>query len=590
VSGMESEHNANACIPPISLRLQVKVPLRNGLHLSATVYHLDDETGPRPCVLMLTPYVADTHHSLGVYFSKHGLPVAIVDSRGRGDSEGEYLPYIHEAEDGYDAVEWLAQQPYCNGQVAMYGGSYLGYVQWVVAGKCSPHLATIVPTAAPCLGVDVPMRNNIFYPFLLRWLCLVNGRASQKTMFSDASWWSGLFRQWRTSGASFLELDKCLGRPSLLFRDWLQHPEPAAYWDKFNPTSSQYGQIDIPILTITGIYDDDQPGALEHYRQHMLHAPPAARTRHFLIIGPWDHSGTQLPRERFGGITLELDGVIDIYQLHLEWYEWVMRLGARPAFLQKPVAYYVMGGGKWRYADSLDAVTSHHLPLYLDSTGLASDLYSAGFLKKTSGVGSPDSYTYDPRELGGPEIEAEACITPETTLIDQTVAHALAGKMLVYHTTPFDADTTIAGFFQLKAWIAIDCPDTDFYVSVHEIDPAGGSVRLSGDAIRARYRGGLREGKLIGTRAPLVYVFERFTFVARVVKRGHRLRLIVSPVGRLIDEPFSQRNFNAGGCVAMESVENAKPVTVVLHHDADHPSALYVPMSEPQLPREHSQG
>jgi predicted acyl esterase len=155
---------------------------------------------------------------------------------------------------------------------------------------------------------------------------------------------------------------------------------------------------------------------------------------------------------------------------------------------------------------------------------------------------------------------------------------ALCGKQLVYHSAPFSADAEITGFFKLSAWIAIDCPDADLYVSIHEIGLDGASIRLSTDAIRARYREGLRTSKLIRTREPLRYDFERFTFISRQVKRGHRLRLIIAPIGRLIDTTFVQKNFNGGGVVAEESAQDARAVTVSLFHDSAHPSVLHVPL------------
>jgi len=103
-------------------------------------------------------------------------------------------------------------------------------------------------------------------------------------------------------------------------------------------------------------------------------------------------------------------------------------------------------------------------------------------------------------------------------------------------------------------------------------------VRLSTDAIRARYREGLRRPKLIDSHEPLRYDFTRFTFVSRLIRRGHRLRLVIAPIGRIIEGIFVEKNYNAGGVVAEETVEDARAVTVRLFHDAAHPSALSVPL------------
>src|SRR5689334_875287 len=117
----------------VDLRWGVQIPVRDGVKLRATLYLPAGERAPAPCILVLTPYIADTYHQQGMYFAVRGLPFATVDVRGRGNSGGIFRPRIQEAKDGYDVVEWLAQQSFCNGQVAMFGGSYSGYVQWVTA-------------------------------------------------------------------------------------------------------------------------------------------------------------------------------------------------------------------------------------------------------------------------------------------------------------------------------------------------------------------------------------------------------------------------------------------------------------------------
>src|ERR1043166_2756070 len=126
----------------------VKIPLRDGVHLSATLYKPAGLNEPRPCLFMVTPYAGDTYHSRGMYFAAHGYPFLTVDSRGRGNSEGSFRPLIQEAKDGYDVVEWLANQPSIERKVAMWGGSYAAYDQWATAEELPPHLATIVPASA----------------------------------------------------------------------------------------------------------------------------------------------------------------------------------------------------------------------------------------------------------------------------------------------------------------------------------------------------------------------------------------------------------------------------------------------------------
>src|SRR5690349_16223480 len=108
----------------------IRIPMRDGVRLQGTLYLPADPSVPGPAIFTLTPYVGQTYHDMGVYFSEHGYPFLTIDVRGRGNSEGTFRPFIQEAQDGYDIVEWLAAQPYCNGRVAMWGGSYAGLDQW----------------------------------------------------------------------------------------------------------------------------------------------------------------------------------------------------------------------------------------------------------------------------------------------------------------------------------------------------------------------------------------------------------------------------------------------------------------------------
>jgi len=562
----------------VNWRWDVKIPLRDGVHLSAIAYLPSGQQSPRPCVFTLTPYIAQSYHDRGMYFASHGYPFLSVDVRGRGNSEGEFHPLIQEAQDGYDVVEWLAKQPYCNGKVTMWGGSYAGYDQWATAKERPPHLATIVPVAAPTAGVDFPARNNIFSTYIEQWLTFTRGNASQLNVFADQAFWNSRYLHLAQSGAPFRGFDAQVGSPSRIYQEWVSHPDVDAYWDSYNPTSAEYAALTLPILTITGMYDDDQPGALAHYSRYMQAASPEGRARHFLVIGPWNHAGTRTPQADFGGLHFGPASLVDLPQLHLDWYRYTMEGGPRPEFLKKAVTYYVTGAEKWRYADSLEAVTSKSVPFYLDSTGdAAHDMYSAGTLgSDRAGHGMPDHYVYDPGDLSTARVEAQ---TDLESLRNLEVLHANPAKV-VYVSAPFQADTEITGFFRLTAYIALDQPDTDFSVTVLEVARDGLVTPLSSDLMRARYREGLRQGKPITTKAPLPYEFKSFTFASRLVKAGSRLVLALTAGNSILLE----KNYNSGGNVADETREDARPVKVTLFHDAKHPSALYIPLGAAESP------
>jgi putative CocE/NonD family hydrolase len=509
----------------IDLLWGVKIPLRDGVRLNATVYKPQNMKRPLPVIFTLTPYISDTYHDRAVYFARHAYVFALVDVRGRGNSEGRFEPFAHEGRDGHDVVEWLARQPWCNGKVAMWGGSYAGFDQWSTLKELPPHLATIVPAAAAHPGVDFPASGNIFSSYLMQWLTFTSGTTPNLKLFGEFSFWSQKFRELYLQHRPFQELDRVVGNPSEHFQNWLRHPTPDAYFDAMVPSPEQYSRVAIPILTITGHYDGDQAGALEYYRRHMQYGTADAKARHYLVIGPWDHAGTRTPQRDVGGLRFGEASVVDLNQLHREWYDWTLKEGKRPAFLKKRVAYYVAGAEEWNYADALEAIATKRQQLYLTSRdGTANDVFHSGMLSsRPPDKTAPDRYVYDPLDVRPAELEREEV---KNSITDQRRPLNLFGNGLVYHSEPFPEATEVTGPLKLVVWLALDVPDTDFLVDVYEILLDGSSISLTGDLMRARYRESLRQEKLVKPAEINRYEFKSFTYFSRRLAKGSRLRLV----------------------------------------------------------------
>lgn len=557
---------------PVDLLWGVRIPMRDGVHLNATVFKPKAMPTPLPVVFTLTPYIADSYEDRASYFARHGYVFALVDVRGRGNSDGEFEPFANEARDGYDIVEWLARQPWSNGKVAMWGGSYAGFDQWATLKERPPHLATIVPAAAAAAAVDFPFYNGMFSSYIIQWLTFTSGKTGNGKQFGDSAFWAEKFRERYTRNLAFRELDQIVGNTSTVFQKWMAHPEPDSYWDAMYPTPEQFAKIDIPILTITGHYDGDQAGAMHYYHDHMRYGSPAARDRHYLIIGPWDHAGTRTPNRDVGGLKFGEASMLDLNNLHREWYDWTMKGGPKPAFLKQRVAYYAVGPEEWKYAPNLEAVSNHTVTLYLNSTaGQANDALHSGTLDRAKPAGAPDHYIYDPLDLRPGALETADNPSP---LTDQTEPLHLFGNGLVYHSAPFEEDTEISGNVRLDAWISMDVPDTDFEVNLYEILPNGGSVLLSGDALRARYRESLRKPALAPAGQIVKYEFRGFTWFSRRIAKGSRLRLML----RSPNSIQLEKNYNSGGVVANESGKDARTAHIALYHDAAHPSSLELPV------------
>ncbi len=304
----------------VEMEWGVRIPMRDGVRLNATVFRPKGPAAPLPVIFTLTPYVADGYTPRALFFARHGYVFALVDARGRGNSEGTFVPFENEGRDGHDVVEWLAAQPFSNGKVAMRGGSYAGYDQWVTLKERPPHLATIVPAA-------------------------------------------------------------------------------------------DYGRIGIPVLTITGQYDDDQPGALSYYRADMAHGTAAAKARHILLVGPWDHAGTRTPVREVGGLAFGPASMVDLDALHLAWHDWTLEDGPRPELLKEGVTYDVTGAEEWRSADTREEVAASERTLSLRSDGAATDAFRSGALsEERPAAEKPDRFVYDRLDVRLASLEEERLV------------------------------------------------------------------------------------------------------------------------------------------------------------------------------------
>ena len=558
----------------IDVHWAVRIPMRDGIHLVGAIYK-PSGTAPVPVILSMTPYSIDTYHERANYFAYNGYAFALVDVRGRGNSEGEFIPFLVDKQDGYDAVEWLAQQSWCDGQVAMWGGSYAGMNQWTTLRESPPHLRTVVPAAsAQFYTGGNPMRGPGKMINALKWNVLTSEKTTGWNFNSQWDYWAQKARFCYLNHIPFHQIDRVMtNQENAHFQTWMSHPPHDPYWRQLIFSPEQYQNIDIPILTIAGHYDDSQRGSLHTYRLHMQYGSPQAKENHYLVIGPWDHAGTRTPRREVGGLHFSEAALLDLNRLHVEWYDFVMKGGPKPVFFKKQVAYYVMGAEEWNYTEEL-ATLSQPRRYYLHSAyGNANDVYHSGSLDNIEPQDSqPEGYTYDPLDIRPAELEREEI---KDYLTDQRWALNLYGNGLIYHTAPFEKDTEITGWAKLALWLELDVPDTDFEVILSEILPDGSHIKLSDDFMRARYRETQWAEKLVTPGEINCYEFSAFTFFSRLVKRGSRLRLLVHCPNYI----FWEKNYNSGGYVGFETAQEARTTHVKLYHDASRPSYLELPIA-----------
>ena len=571
--------------PGYDIEMSRMIPMRDGVQLEAWIFKPSHRNAKAPAVLTLTQYDIDRRNA--VAYTRRGYVFVQVYVRGRGRSGGVKSDNLglQVGRDGYDVVEWIAAQPWSDGHVVMFGGSFVGMTQWRTAAQHPPHLAAIAPYVPIYPGWDVPNTNGIPQAWSAVIMGYTSGRSLNTAFIANQSYWAGKMLEQYAAFRPFRELDDAIGiaqddwwmsddrgQKLSFMKMWLDHVGDQAFNLAAEPTAQDYAAMNFPVLTATGYFDDDQPGTLRYYRAHVKNAPAAAASQHYLVIGPWDHGGTQKPTKEIEGLAIPDAAVIDMDALHAEWYDWVLGRGPKPAFLHDRVAYFMMGADQWRYAKTLEAASSgKDLNLFLsDAEGTPCDLFHSGsLLQKPAGQEPPAIIVDDPREL--PELEVAKYAESEDL---KSQFRDFQKRAISFHSEAFERDTEIAGQMRLKLLVEADAPDFDLWTQVLMVLPDGSTVRLGEDVRRARFRNSVFKQELLNPNQIVEIPFE-FYWMARRIPAGARLRLTIAP----LNSPNFQKNYNTGGRIGYEKPEEIRVAHIKVFHDAEHSSQLILPLA-----------
>ena len=537
--------------------------MRDGIHLSADVY-LPDEEGSYPTVVIGTPYdnTMKSHVDMAAFFVAHDYAFIIYDVRGRYDSEGDFYPFFNEGPDGYDLIEWAAEQPWCNGKLGMMGGSYRGWIQWATAKEQPPHLTTMVPTATGGNWLqEFPYFNGIPCLWMFGWLNFVGAKTNQSLAGTTANWQ----RIYNTLPIS--DLPEALGRELPVWKEWMSHPSMDELWKDISFTEKDFKGIKIPALHITGYYDGDQPGALHYYRGAVKQGPNPEQQ--YMLIGPWDHAGTRFPKRVLGGVDFTNDSLMDMKYIHLEWFDHWLK-GKDNGVKNWPLTkYYVMNRNTWGESEKHWPLEPEMKPHYLTSNGAANTLLGDGKLTEKPAEDSKDTYIYNPKNPSKPVSSFDFYGAGEDVPLDKRYM-LRRDDNLIYTGWELEGPVKAVGSPVTELYVSSDCPDTDFFVYLMDVHPDGRSILVSKGLMRARYRNSLEkpefmeENKVYKVIVPMDATCLEFL-------EGHRIRLSVTSS----EFPRYGRNNNTGNSI--DSDIEIRVATNSVHHGTAYPSKLLLP-------------
>ena len=553
--------------PSFTKQMDLQVPMSDGVNLAANVY-LPRNGKKFATVLMRTPYSKNGMGWIAEPLAKAGYAVVAQDVRGQFGSQGMFIPFIFEKQDGIDTLNWVAQQPWCDGNIGMWGPSYLGFCALVVTPEGHPNLKAIVNVAGwgDTTLMTAPggaMHLMVALPWTLS--NQISGRSGGGINWDEA------FQR-----TPVIEIPTSYGIDSAQWKGAVQLYNSADTEGKMS-ISGKYEDIKIPTFHLAGWYDFVGPTTIDAFEGIDRAARKGNGAMHKLFVGPWLHGqiyngGTQIGEEDFPpSINVGIDRLTE---MSVRWFDQWLRGKDTGITKEKPVKLFVMGENKWRTFDRWPPKQARFEPWYLGSAKGAVSIAGDGRLSSTQPTrAGVDRFVYDPMNptptTGGSNFHQ----FPDNTGIKDQREVEKRSDVLVYTSTVLERDVTIVGPVKAVIFASTEGRHTDFTAKLVEVRPDGYAANIV-DAIK---RGpDPLDGKPVEKMEPgKVY---RFTVdmdaTAITIKKGHRLRVEVSSS----NFPKYTRNPNTGE-VAEYATEFRK-VTQSVHHSPEYPSHVLLPVMQ----------
>jgi putative CocE/NonD family hydrolase len=537
---------------PVAVERDLAAAMPDGATLYADRYY-PRAPGRYPTILVRTPYGRPSETQLlgpvgalsYLLFAERGYNVVVQSVRGRFRSEGHFEPFVHEAADGRASLAWIAEQPWFDGSLGMWGPSYLGYAQWAVAAEAPPYLKALVPI------VTTARFSKSFYPesafafeSSLRWANLISATHRPGGNLDMAGAWQLVSPRRQSAlaqsmaGAVLSAADSAaIGAPVPFYQQWLADPDPEGqYWRRVDHHRA-VGTVELPVHLVAGWYDIFLHQQLSDYASML----GAGRTPYLTVL-PRHHNDP----------ALLLDGVRE----GLWWLDAHLK-GRRELLQRRPVRLALMGSPEWHEMDYWPppaAITRY----YLHEAGrLATDAPAP--------ESQPDSYLFDPRDptpsFGGPVLSTQGGPRDQRPIEGR-------GDLICFTTAPLREAVDVIGPVRLELFVASSVAHTDFVGRLCDVAPDGRSTNICDGIFRvAPGKGEPQADGSLRIEIDMWSTAQRFA-------PGHRIRLHVCSAAH----PRWSLNYGDGRPLHVAGDGPGAPAQQRIFHDSAHPSALVLPI------------
>lgn len=543
----------------------VTVPMRDGVLLSMDIFR-PTAAGKFPVILLRTPYNKVKYGARPLFDTlvRSGYVVAVQDCRGRFNSDGFFDPYRQEHTDGYDSIEWLAAQDWCDGNVGMVGSSYEGQTQWFAASQAPKALRAIVPIASP---PGNPFLNEPFYGGVMilatpEWAFSMGRRSELRPGLS------GLY----TQEQSYLEemplsrLAGAAGVHSSYWNEWLRHPTHDQYW-RSHGYEELWKCITVPALNITGWWDMNFIGAPRNFlgmRQNG--GSRVSREEQRLVIGPWAHWANR--SITLNGVDFGPNAITDLDAYTLRFFDhWVRGEAHNGLEDDRRVHVFVLGSNEWWQTDEWPLPGTQFAEFYFQSGGRANSHRGDGGLSRECAAGAPfDQYESDPLDPvrvfwsmhEGPVDDRAVSSRPD---------------VLCYTSDALEEPLDVVGPVKAILYGSSSAKDCDWHVRLVDVFPNGAARFLCHGVIRARFRHGFDRTVFLDPGRIDVFQVDMTATGVRFLS-GHRIRVEIASTWF----PRFERNPQTD---AANWMTDARPATVAqqrIYHNSQYPSCVVLPL------------